>query len=280
MRGILRFRLLRHGKKRCSQALHRKILLIRIVSMRTNLPEKSARLAKSGMKSRVEPVAGAGRAAKAVSSGAIASEAKTNGEKADTAASSGATLKGARLQGLTQERLKKTMAHAHMRRMAPVSVQDEEILPASALMCHIMLLNSVLERSSNRFCEAHGLTFPQWMALGCIGHYGEEGIRHSELGNHLMLSKAPVTGVVDRLERGDFVERRPDAIDRRVSRVVMTPKGEQAWRHVRDTLRERSIGVCEGLSQNEQAQLLGFLARLLEDAARADPILSVSPDDN
>lgn len=180
---------------------------------------------------------------------------------------------------LMQEQLKKTLAHAHMKRMAPVSVQDEEILPASALMCHIMLLNSVLERGSNRFCEAHGLTFPQWMALGCIGHCGEEGIRHSELGNHLMLSKAPVTGVVDRLERGGFVERRPDANDRRVSRVVITSKGEKAWRQVRDTLRERSINVCETLSQDEQGQLLGLLARLLEDAARADPILPTPLED-
>ena len=84
--------------------------------------------------------------------------------------------------------------------MSPFS--DTRDMPlTAALMCHVMLLNSVLERSANRFAEDHGLTFPQWMALGCVGHGGDEGVRHSEIGQRLMLSKAPVTGVIDRLER-------------------------------------------------------------------------------
>ncbi|HVF85313.1 MAG TPA: hypothetical protein VM821_04980, partial [Abditibacteriaceae bacterium] len=62
--------------------------------------------------------------------------------------------------------------HAHMRRMAPPSAQCEEIPTEAAVLCHIMLLNSVLERSVNRFADLCGLTFPQWMALGFVGHCG------------------------------------------------------------------------------------------------------------
>src|SRR5205085_12192673 len=94
----------------------------------------------------------------------------------------------------------------------------EEMIPQAALFCHIFMLNSVLERAGNRVAEGGGLTLPQWMALGCIGHCGDEGIAHSLLGSRLMLSKAPITGVVDRLERAGHVLRAPDAADRRVSR--------------------------------------------------------------
>jgi DNA-binding MarR family transcriptional regulator len=170
-------------------------------------------------------------------------------------------------------------AHKHMRHMAPESVQNEAIVPQAAIMCHIMLLHSVLERSANRVVEEHGLTFPQWMALGCIGHCGEQGIRHSELGNRLMLSKAPVTGVVDRLERGGYVRRFADDKDRRVSRVTITPEGDAAWKQVRQTLREHSINACATLSSEDQTMFLSFLSRLLEDVSQSDPILSTPLDD-
>lgn len=166
--------------------------------------------------------------------------------------------------------------HAHMKRMAPPSAQSEEIPLESAILCHIMLLNSVLERSVNRFAELCGLTFPQWMALGFIGHCGEGGIRHAELGNHLMLSKAPVTGVVDRLEREGYVRRVGDEKDRRVSRIVMTPKGETVWWDVKNHLRENSQKLLEILPAHEHEQLLSILSRLMTAAAAADPILNTN----
>lgn len=164
--------------------------------------------------------------------------------------------------------------HAHMKRMAPPSAQSEEIPTEGAVLCHIMLLNSVLERSVNRFADLCGLTFPQWMALGFVGHCGKAGIRHAELGNRLMLSKAPVTGVVDRLERDGYVQRVGDKKDRRVSHIVMTPKGEQVWWDVKKHLRTNSQSLCNSLSGEEQEQLLSMLARLLNAAAAADPILN------
>jgi DNA-binding MarR family transcriptional regulator len=202
----------------------------------------------------------------------------SNGHAAKSQQSANANLSGTASGG---ESLAQScsLALRHMKRMAPESVQTEEILPPSAIMCHIMLLHSVLERRANRVMEEHGLTVPQWMALGCIGHCGEKGIRHSELGHRLMLSKAPVTGVVDRLERAGYVRREADNTDRRVSRVVILPEGEVAWKRVRQTLREGSFDVCSSLDEAEQRQLLSLMARLLENMAREDPILSAGMDE-
>jgi len=167
----------------------------------------------------------------------------------------------------------RSVSQAFMQRMAPLSVQHEEIRPESTLMCQICLLNSVLERAANRLAEQHGLTLPQWMALGCIGHAGEEGIKHSELGKRLMLSKAPITGVVDRLERGGYVNRTADKIDRRACRIIITPKGEATWKLVRHTLRASAGDFSQCLSETEQQTLVTLLARVLDTAAKSDPIL-------
>ena len=107
-----------------------------------------------------------------------------------------------------------------------------------SILCHILLLESVMMRLANRICEAHDLTFTQWMALSCISHEGKSGITHSELSQHLMLSKAPITAIVDRLETAKMVKRVADKTDRRVSRVVITAKGLKQWNGAR-------LAMCE-----------------------------------
>ena len=154
-----------------------------------------------------------------------------------------------------------------MQRMAPcpIGAPEHEIEMTGAMMCQIMMLNSVIERRGNRLLEEHGLTLPQWLALGCISHAGEEGIAHSQIGARLMLSKAPITGTVDRLERAGLVERRGDARDRRVSLAVATPKGIETWWSVKKTLRGDNDSTVENaLSPEEQDTLLRLMGRLLD----------------
>jgi MarR family 2-MHQ and catechol resistance regulon transcriptional repressor len=173
----------------------------------------------------------------------------------------------------TQSKQDSTLVEKVLEQMRPCLSHSEPPL-ASALLCHIYLLNSVLERMGNRCAETHNLTMPQWMALGCIGNGGEQGITHSELGSRLMLSKAPITGVVDRLERDGYVHRKVDGKDRRISRVVITPSGESKWTEVRHAVHECAVECCSALSDDEQQQILGLLARLLESASKSDPILA------
>jgi MarR family 2-MHQ and catechol resistance regulon transcriptional repressor len=165
-----------------------------------------------------------------------------------------------------------TSVNEFMQGMAPRGEEDSPPL-SSSLMCHIFLLSCILERSANREAERHHLTVPQWMALGCIGNEEKTGITHSDLCHRLMLSKAPVTGIVDRLERDGYVRRATDAKDRRVSRIAIKPKGEAAWRRVRDAMRVHSDALCSNISTEEQETLISLLSRLMENVARTDPLL-------
>lgn len=163
-----------------------------------------------------------------------------------------------------------------MQRMGPpiCGEAEAEVSLTGAMMCQIMMLNSVIERRGNRLLEAHNLTLPQWLALGCISHAGEEGIAHSQIGARLMLSKAPITGTVDRLERAGLVERRGDARDRRVSLAVATEKGMETWRRVKETLSgEADEAVSANLSQQEQEMLLGLMGRFLDAFAPSEALI-------
>ena len=159
--------------------------------------------------------------------------------------------------------------------LPPGADAEEELPLEAAIVCHIFVLNSVLERTGNRVAEAHHLTLPQWMALGCIGRGGAEGLTHSELGQRLALSKAPITGVVDRLERAGYVTRTTSQSDRRVSRIRATEAGLRVWREVRDIMRAQAAEHCAPLGVEGREDLLDLLSRLLEQVAASDPTLSV-----
>ncbi|BCM92746.1 hypothetical protein IAD21_04628 [Abditibacteriota bacterium] len=141
-----------------------------------------------------------------------------------------------------------------------------------AVMCSIMVLNSVLERQGNQILEEHGLTLPQWLALGCVAAGGTSGVPHAQIGSKLMLSKAPVTGVVDRLERAGLAKRHPDPHDRRVSRVVITEDGLAMWWRVKNSFSNFSNQLFDGfLKEDEQERLLELLGRMLGAFAARDP---------
>jgi len=157
----------------------------------------------------------------------------------------------------------------------PANYCESEMDSMGAVMCSIMVLNSVMERTGNRLIEEFDLTFPQWLALGCISHAGAEGISHSQLGQRLMLSKAPITGLVDRLERAGLVIRQADARDRRVSRAISTEPGIALWWRVKLKLREHSQEIfADCLSEADRTHLLSGLGRLLSAFATHDPTLS------
>ena len=156
--------------------------------------------------------------------------------------------------------------------MASVCQPDEVGALGPGIYCSIMVLNSVMERAGNRKLEEHNLTISQWLALGAVLHCGAEGLSHGQLGQRMMLSKAPVTGLVDRLARAGLVERQPDEHDRRVSRVVITPEGEAMWKRAHETITSSAKNdMLDSLSEEQQNQLLHLLSHLLSSFAAQDP---------
>lgn len=70
----------------------------------------------------------------------------------------------------------------------------------------------------------YGLTTVQFFLLTAL--YEEDGISISALAHKVVLDKATLTGLLDRLERDGFVLRQVDPGDRRAVRVQLTPKAE------------------------------------------------------
>ena len=98
--------------------------------------------------------------------------------------------------------------------------------------------------------RSYGLTTTQFFLL--IALYEQDGIFISTLAHKLALRKATLTGLLDRLERDGFTERRADPQDRRVMRIHLTPKAEKLRDELTQIYHENNHMFLSLLSKEEK----------------------------
>lgn len=95
-----------------------------------------------------------------------------------------------------------------------------------------------------------------------------EGITHSELARRMHVSPATVTNMLKRMEKSGLLERRPDAIDQRVSRVYLTDAGRAIRERVDRRWQEIETQVFGSFSEDEQTVLGTLLERVRVELVR------------
>lgn len=139
-------------------------------------------------------------------------------------------------------------------------------LPVEAgITLTLVLVTRVLERTASRVIAPHGVTLPQWMAVRALWQAGPAGLSLTTLSRCLMLSKAPITGIMDRLERDGLARRVLDRADRRVVRAVITEAGMRKFEEVKADFSEWKDRAFAGFSEAEKAVLAALLQRLFVD---------------
>ncbi len=105
-----------------------------------------------------------------------------------------------------------------------------------------------------------GLTLPQMHTLEILGADGD--LRMTELAARMGVTTGSLTVLVDRLERGGYVSRKPHETDRRSIRVGLTGEGARLFAE-HHALHERLTQelLC-ALTPEEAGQFAGLLARL------------------
>lgn len=135
---------------------------------------------------------------------------------------------------------------------------------AMALFGRLGRLAILAEGAINETFVRHGLQRGEFDVLATLRRSGAPfELNPSALAATLMLSRAGMTGRLDRLESGGLVRRIADADDRRSIRVALTPKGIELIERVVVEHVDNEERVLSGLSRRDRDDLDRVLRRLL-----------------
>lgn len=93
----------------------------------------------------------------------------------------------------------------------------------------------------------------------------------AELADRTGVTRATMTGLIDTLERDGLVTRMPDAEDRRMLTVSLTPKGREVLHGILPEHFHRMALLMQSLSETERKTLVQLLLKIKEQAAALAP---------
>jgi DNA-binding MarR family transcriptional regulator len=117
---------------------------------------------------------------------------------------------------------------------------------------------SRIESVGREFFASFGITEAQFNALMILRDYRQARLRQHELAELLVVNRASMGGVIDRLERNGWVRRETDPADRRASFVLLTEAGVAKLDEVRVPYYRLLAAAFEGMPRTELLAVLEF----------------------
>lgn len=130
----------------------------------------------------------------------------------------------------------------------------------------------------DRLMRPLGVTRSQWWVLAHVSRH--DGMMQTELAELLDVGKVTLGGLIDRLEAGGWVVRRPDKVDRRVKRIFLTSRTDQLFKQMHAAESQLKNDLLKGITQTECDQLFSILTRMKHNLAKMGaPVLENGVDE-
>lgn len=113
-----------------------------------------------------------------------------------------------------------------------------------------------------------GITVPQSRIFAELRQ--QDGLTQTELAELVMMEKAPLGRLLDRMEELGLIERRPDPTDRRVRRVYLTTAIDSLYDGLWDAAFAMFGSALEGFTAAEYETLLDMLRRIKTNLEAAE----------
>ncbi|MDO4355047.1 MAG: MarR family transcriptional regulator [Clostridia bacterium] len=138
---------------------------------------------------------------------------------------------------------------------------------------YVAIGKTLIRTSRRRFqlcellLERLGIGAGQMPVLSELDHHKQ--MTQRELAEHTHVTAATISGTLKRMERSGLVQRSDDESDARVSIVRLTKKGMDCSEEAVRLFTQTDTDMLSGFSEEEMAQLLGYLQRMCENVNQA-----------
>ena len=137
------------------------------------------------------------------------------------------------------------------------------------LISHEALLNlyytsSCIKKRADEFFRPFGLTDVQFNLMALLKYQtgGEPGLSQAVISDMMLVNRANITSLVDRMEKSDLVKRTPAENDRRYNIVVLTSNGCKLFDKVEPLYAHEVERVMSPLNQADKKKLVTSLEKI------------------
>lgn len=161
-------------------------------------------------------------------------------------------------------RIPKMMPKGEVLRKAAQRYPDLQTGAIEVFM-HLKRVAQEADCATGASLEPYGLSEGKFFVLTDL--FSEELLGHggaspSEIAEHLGVTRATITGLLDGLERDGYLERRHDSRDRRSLTVHMTEKARQFLDEFLPRSCRRFSAMMANLSEAEKQTLIALLSKI------------------
>ena len=133
-------------------------------------------------------------------------------------------------------------------------------------LLNIIYTGTMIARAAFRYFQGHKLTDAQFNVLVQLKYSDGRALSQAALGRRLVVNKADMTGIIDRLERTGLVVRSAHPNDRRVKMIRMTGEGEKAVNLLEPGYLNGVGLLMSGISQADLRRLNRTLEKVRRNA--------------
>jgi MarR family transcriptional regulator for hemolysin len=138
-------------------------------------------------------------------------------------------------------------------------------------------VSRLMRATFDRRVRQIGLTRSQWLVLSHL--HRRPGASQSELAEMLEVERATAGRMIDRLERKNWVVRRPDVSDRRVNRLYLTDEAKDVQAEMGRIAESMMDDAMASLAEGEREVLTDMMERMkatLQSMGSRGPVANAS----
>jgi len=137
------------------------------------------------------------------------------------------------------------------------------------LLAHEALLNtyytaSCLRKRVSELLRPFGLTDVQFNLMMLLKYQSgpEEGLSQAQLSNMMLVNRANITSIIDRMEKAGLVVRTPAPSDRRSHIIKLTNRGRELLDRIEPLYTKEVKRIMAVLKQAQQKTLIAMLEKV------------------
>jgi len=142
-------------------------------------------------------------------------------------------------------------------------------------MEHECLLNvlytaTMLYKASYVYFRQYGITDAQFNVLIQLRYEKQQELSQADLGRRLVVNKADMTGIIDRLEKAGLVMREDHPKDRRVNIIKITRKGRDIVNKLEPGYFTAVKKAMSSMSKNDMKTIIKGMEKIRENVRQEE----------